>query len=252
MFGNEGNMKILFTADLHENIQAYNKYVSILDNNDYDIGIIAGDLMEDYVSKEEILKRFNLFPDDLLEELPSADESFVEIMKKAIKKIYDPQGYQMRALKIRETSLKRILGSTNKPILIIKGNHDKTEWTSWKNIYNIHWKKIKIGKYIFVGYCYTNFDKSPYDLEKDYQKLKHTINENTILVTHAPAYGILDEYMGNKDLRNLIDAKKPKYHLFGHIHNGFGFENNSINGTYPKEKKFISINTETGDNLCLK
>lgn len=239
-------MNILFTSDLHGDTEAYKNYAFTLENNDYDIGIIAGDLMDDYVSKKELIEYFNLAPDDLLEELPSADESFVETMKKAIKKIYDPQGYQMKALKIKETSLKLILNSTNKPILIIQGNHDKTEWTSWKNIYNIHWKKIKIGKYNFVGYRYTNFDRSPYDLEKDYQKLKHTINKNTIFVTHAPAYGILNGYSsGNKDLKYLIEEKKPKYHLFGHIHEDFGYKENAINGAYTKYKLFISIDTDT-------
>ena len=242
-------MKILFTSDLHSNIQAYKDFVFLLKEYDYDIGIIAGDLIEDYVSDEELIEYFNLTSDDLLEELPSAEESFVETMKKAIKRINDPQGYYMRALKIKENSLKLILNTTNKPILLVPGNHDKTEWNSWKNISNIHWKKINIGKYNFVGYCYTNFDRSPYDLEQDYQKLKHTINKNTIFVTHAPAYGILDgDYLsGNKDLRDLIKEKKPKYHLFGHIHAGYGYENNSINGSYPKERKFIDINTETNE-----
>ncbi len=120
-------MKILFTSDLHSNIQAYKDFVFLLKEYDYDIGIIAGDLIEDYVSDEELIEYFNLTSDDLLEELPSAEESFVETMKKAIKRINDPQGYYMRALKIKENSLKLILNTTNKPILLVPGNHDKKE-----------------------------------------------------------------------------------------------------------------------------
>lgn len=45
-----------------------------------------------------------------------------------------------------------------------------------------------------------------------------------ILCTHGPAYGILDvsvysnTYCGCEELLKAIEEKKPKYHLFGHIH----------------------------------
>lgn len=51
-----------------------------------------------------------------------------------------------------------------------------------------------------------------------------------ILVTHGPPYGILDivkqksEYvsLGSVSLRDKLDKINPKYHLFGHIHEGYG------------------------------
>lgn len=39
-----------------------------------------------------------------------------------------------------------------------------------------------------------------------------------ILITHGPPYGILDDNLGCKILRDLVEASKPKVHLFGHIH----------------------------------
>lgn len=61
------------------------------------------------------------------------------------------------------------------------------------------------------------------------------IPENTdILVTHGPPYGVLDlnmhkQHTGCKDLLNQVLKIKPKLHVFGHIHEGYGvFKNENI------------------------
>ena len=38
------------------------------------------------------------------------------------------------------------------------------------------------------------------------------------LITHGPAYGILDLKLGCKILKKFILKQKPVYHIFGHIH----------------------------------
>ncbi len=38
------------------------------------------------------------------------------------------------------------------------------------------------------------------------------------LLTHGPAYSILDEGLGCSKLLTFVNLAKPKYHLFGHIH----------------------------------
>ncbi|MCI5144951.1 MAG: hypothetical protein D3923_05335 [Candidatus Electrothrix sp. AR3] len=47
-----------------------------------------------------------------------------------------------------------------------------------------------------------------------------------ILVTHAPPAGMLDQdgpvAHGCSDLIATVDALKPKYHIFGHIHSQHG------------------------------
>jgi Icc-related predicted phosphoesterase len=56
-----------------------------------------------------------------------------------------------------------------------------------------------------------------------------------ILITHSPPYGILDEadeysgHLGCPDLLEAVLRIKPKFHLFGHIHNGAGIK--EFNGT---------------------
>ncbi len=57
------------------------------------------------------------------------------------------------------------------------------------------------------------------------------------LITHGPPYGILDQVqrfdwggmtyidnVGDKMLKDKVLKTKPKYHVFGHIHEGYGIE----------------------------
>jgi Icc-related predicted phosphoesterase len=67
-----------------------------------------------------------------------------------------------------------------------------------------------------------------------------------VLITHGPPYGILDQttpggkHLGCVELLKAVKAKKPRVHLFGHIHGGAGtFENRDtqfINAAYLDEQ----------------
>lgn len=51
--------------------------------------------------------------------------------------------------------------------------------------------------------------------------------DSDILITHGPPFGILDRTMeganaGCPKLLEAVQIKKPKFHLFGHIHEGYG------------------------------
>lgn len=66
--------------------------------------------------------------------------------------------------------------------------------------------------------------------------------DTDILITHGPAYGVLDEAVrdrektGCKDLMDRIAIVKPKVHIFGHIHEQAGMFD--YNGT-----KFINASS---------
>ena len=51
-------------------------------------------------------------------------------------------------------------------------------------------------------------------------------DDTDILITHGPPYGVLDSAsdgsVGCKDLLDRIEIVKPQYHIFGHIHEGYG------------------------------
>lgn len=60
-------------------------------------------------------------------------------------------------------------------------------------------------------------------------------NNLDILITHGPAHGILDEvrpawkrgHLGCEELTKAINIVKPKFHLFGHIHDGYSIKKNN-------------------------
>lgn len=60
------------------------------------------------------------------------------------------------------------------------------------------------------------------------EKWKKIPTDTDILITHGPPYKILDKtisgsYAGCEDLLNEIKNRiKPKFHIFGHIHEGYG------------------------------
>lgn len=88
------------------------------------------------------------------------------------------------------------------------------------------------------------------------EKWKLIPKDTDILITHGPAFGVLDkvvtgESVGCEELKKIIDKIHPRYHLFGHIHEGYGVC--EVNGV-----RYInaSINTErykpVNDPICFK
>ncbi|MGA1870330.1 MAG: metallophosphatase domain-containing protein [bacterium] len=59
-------------------------------------------------------------------------------------------------------------------------------------------------------------------------------DDTDVLITHGPPFGILDTVDGHsegcEELLKAIYRIKPKYHIFGHIHEGYGqsFQNNTL------------------------
>lgn len=70
-----------------------------------------------------------------------------------------------------------------------------------------------------------------FNLPRNGEKLLETwglIPEGTdVLITHGPPHGVLDqvhggEHLGCEQLRLRLAAVRPKVHVFGHIHDGYG------------------------------
>ena len=54
---------------------------------------------------------------------------------------------------------------------------------------------------------------------RPYLKTQLAIPEDMdFLITHGPAYGYLDRGLGCKNLYLSIASARPKYHIFGHVH----------------------------------
>lgn len=71
-----------------------------------------------------------------------------------------------------------------------------------------------------------NLPKNGWELE---QKWNDIPEDTDILITHGPAFGYLDivkgqyENLGCQLLTNRIKKIKPKIHVCGHIHSGYGY-----------------------------
>ena len=84
------------------------------------------------------------------------------------------------------------------------------------------------------------------DRGKPIQKYWKMIPKNTgILVTHGPPNGILDKTTSNinagcEELLKTVNKLKPKFHLFGHIHEAYGKE--TLNETTFINGSLLDIN----------
>jgi len=138
------------------------------------------------------------------------------------------------------------LNSAGKPVLVIPGNHDPTEWASNGNVFSLHLRRILIEGIPFVGYgaISTSFGADFQMVMLD--QIEHLIDETTILVTHFPPYGVLDDdkgHVGSRILADVVATRKPLFHFFGHAHPSAGVAGNSINASYPFAMAFCGIDT---------
>lgn len=205
-------MRILFTSDLHGHMQAFERFSEILKKDELDIGILSGDLMTYHPDKREI-----------------------------------------------EDKTKKILEESGKRIFFLMGNDDGIldhNWEETELLKNPDLKKMEFGDSSFVGYQYTNpyvggpFEKTEEQQAVDMPLLQSLIESNTILISHGPAYGVLDkayddQHVGSTALSELLTKTMPAFHLFGHIHQSAGISGSSVNGAYPNIRKFFVIDTKT-------
>lgn len=146
-----------------------------------------------------------------------------------------------------------------KEIIIVAGNHD--HYMAHGNI------PFKRARYLMNSGCevfglkiwgspYTpKFGPYPFMKERNQMKIiwAHIPKNLDILITHGPAYGILDmnddhELCGCKALLEQVNERKPKIHIFGHIHEGYGeFSNETtkfLNVSYLDEN-YVPIHSYT-------
>lgn len=78
-------------------------------------------------------------------------------------------------------------------------------------------------------FCYWAFmiDRMTPELERKWDAIPEDLD---VLITHGPPYGILDvssytkESVGCELLLQAVEEKKPKFHVFGHIHGSNGVQ----------------------------
>jgi len=126
------------------------------------------------------------------------------------------------------------------PVLYIMGNDDNVSLDyEDRLIMPIHGRRIEIGEYNFVGYQFTPpfvgdaFVKPDDEIAQDLIFLEPLVDERTVLVTHAPAYGSLDlcyeENVGSRSIAEFLVRNPVLAHIHGHIHHRFGRDGNHFN-----------------------
>ena len=114
--------------------------------------------------------------------------------------------------------------------IFVAGNHDfclesgQIEGLS-ENCHYLSNSGVEIEEIKFWGVPYFLSNELNGDTEQLMSKIP---NATDILITHRPPYGILDFDDGNNfgcvDLLQTVQKIRPKYHLFGHLHAGYGIE----------------------------
>ena len=98
------------------------------------------------------------------------------------------------------------------------------------------------------------------ELHKKWGKIPEGLD---FLITHGPAFGIGDQTgenqirrIGDEELLLEIQKKKPKYHIFGHNHGGFGVYRKEhtthincalLDESYKFARRPVLLNLETGE-----
>jgi Icc-related predicted phosphoesterase len=133
-----------------------------------------------------------------------------------------------------------------KNILVVAGNHDKlfeSDPALAKSILTnatyLQDSGIEIDGVKFWGSPWTNIfsNWSFMDIDSRLKQYWDMIpNDTNVLITHGPPNGFMDEVMdfigskcewegrhtGSLELLKAIERVKPKVHIFGHIHEGYG------------------------------
>lgn len=164
--------------------------------------------------------------------------------------------------------------------VFVAGNHDtsiekglitKDNFESC-DIHYLENNTVTIEDYKIFGSPYTPtfgnwaFMRSEQKLERLWRNVIE--DDVDIVVTHGPPKGILDltynwdgniEMCGDKSLLNRIMEVGPMFHMFGHIHDGYGIINNGIriiddiyfsNGSVVTDGKFGKL-TASGNTFNL-
>ena len=114
--------------------------------------------------------------------------------------------------------------------IFVAGNHDVClDGANIENLpancYYLYHSGVKVDNIRFWGVPYFFSYELNANLE---QKMRQIPSDTDILISHRPPYGILDfennKHFGCYDLLKSVLEIRPSFHLFGHVHAGYGME----------------------------
>jgi len=194
-------VKVLAAADVHGMRPVYDWLIGLARERDVDAMVLAGDLLG--------------CPDE-------------------IEPVEEAQRHDAR-------DLVPLLESSGVPVLYIMGNDDLVELEPRSDrLRSLHGRRVDFAGFNFIGYQYTvpfmggTFEKPEDGIAADLERLTGMVDARTILVSHSPAFGILDPgfgdvRIGSRSLAAFLAAHPARAHIHGHSHSGFGREGRHFN-----------------------
>jgi Icc-related predicted phosphoesterase len=219
-------MKFLFSSDFHSHEPVFRSFADTLGAGAYEAGILAGDLLDEWLPPEEV-ERW----------LAGQGSPASAADRLAL------------ALGLKQRHLQGLLERAGKPIFFVLGNHDVTPWPDSPLMTNLHDKAVEHRGLRLAGSRWTRMDRYPDELEADVPALAGRVDDATVLVTHSPPWGVLDGVPGARfrfGLKTLHRVARPRWHLFGHVHECAGIEGSTVNGAWPALRKFFVVDAGSG------
>jgi len=147
-----------------------------------------------------------------------------------------PDGYDVveDAQRQDASAIVKILQRTRVPVYYIMGNDDLVELDPRSDQFiPIHARRVELAKANLVGYQYSLpfmggvYEKPEDEIRADLRRLEALVDTDTVLVTHNPAYGVLDLgvldiHAGSPSIMDLVRNRRVRAHIHGHIHQCFG------------------------------
>lgn len=145
------------------------------------------------------------------------------------------------------------LARIDQPVMYVMGNDDWIDLEPDSSRQrSIHGRRVNYGSSNFVGYQYTLpfmggvNERSEEQMREDLRSLERDVDGETILVTHGPAYGILDRGIldrpaGSRALSELTSRRAFRVHVHGHIHREFGRHGRHFNVASGGQKRAMII-----------
>jgi Icc-related predicted phosphoesterase len=217
-------MRLVAVADVHGYHEVYEWLVDLVEAEEADAVVLAGDLLGWGGDFETI------------EEAHAAD--------------------RLRVL--------RRLSGIRCPVLYVMGNDDLIELDSpVPSQQSVHGKRIDIGDFSFVGYQYTLpfmggvNEKPEGEIERDLAPLEAEVDGATVLVTHGPVFGALDRvrdgrHVGSRSLGDFVERTAPRAHIHGHIHGEFGRAGRHFNVSSAGRKRAMVIDLLTMEHRVVE
>lgn len=188
-----------------------------------------------------------------------AEEHRVDVIVLAGDLLGAPEGSRTieAAQRSRSRKVIRILARATVPVLYIMGNDDWVELNPPEGrLQSIHGRRLDFGTYNFVGYQYSLpfmggvFEKPEKEIEADIARLEPLMDRRTVLVTHSPAFGVLDlgvldRHAGSASIRAAVERRSVRAHIHGHIHACFGREGRHFNVASSGEMRAMVLEVAT-------